>query len=103
MSSQNPKFNLGKIVCTATIHNAMQEDKQFARDIANAMERYCGKDWGDLCEADKQMNEESLKYPDDLYILAAYHTCKGKIYIITNRISEKAGDNATTVCFPSER
>ena len=48
-------------------------------------------------------NEDALKYPDDLYLLAAYETCKGKIWIITNRISENAGDNATTVCFPSER
>ena len=49
----------------------------------------------DICQA--------LQYPDDLYLLGAYKTCKGKIYIITNRISEKAGDNATTVCFPDER
>lgn len=54
-------------------------------------------------EEDKQTNENALQYPDDLYLLAAYETCKGKIWIITNRISEIAGDNATTVCFPSER
>lgn len=34
---------------------------------------------------------------------AAYKTCRGKIYIITNRISEIAGDNATTICFSDER
>lgn len=27
----------------------------------------------------------------------------GKIWIITNRVTEEAGVNATTVCFPSER
>ena len=52
---------------------------------------------------DKQTNEDALQYPDDLYLLGAYKTCKGKIYIITNRISETAGDNATTICFPDER
>ena len=96
-------FNLGKVVCTATLNNAMQENKQFAREVVSAMERYCNKDWGDLDAEDKQTNENALQYPDDLYILAAYKTCKGKIYIITNRISETAGDNATTICFPSER
>lgn len=35
--------------------------------------------------------------------MGAYNTSKGRIWIITNRISEIAGDNATTVCFPEER
>ena len=96
-------FNLGQVVCTATINSVMTENKQFAREVMSAMERYCNKDWGDLCKEDKQINEDALEYPEDLYILAAYQTSKGKIYIITNRISEMAGDNATTVCFPEER
>lgn len=96
-------FNLGKVVCTATLNKAMTENKQFASEVSSALQRYCNKDWGDLDAEDKQTNEDALQYPDDLYILAAYKTCKGKIYIITNRISEKAGDNATTICFPSER
>lgn len=96
-------FNLGKVVCTATVNNAMMENKHFAKDIFSAMERYCNKDWGDLDAEDKQINDDALNYPEDLYLLAAYKTCKGKIYIITNIISEMAGDNATTICFPSER
>lgn len=96
-------FNLGKVVCTATVNNEMMENKQFAREILSAMERYCNKDWGDLDAEDKQINDDALNYPEDLYLLAAYKTCKGKIYIITNRISEMAGDNATTICFPDER
>ena len=96
-------FNLGQVVCTATLDNAKTENKQFAREVVSAMERYCNKDWGDLDEEDKQTNEDALQYPDDLYLLGAYKTCKGKIYIITNRISETAGDNATTICFPDER
>lgn len=96
-------FNLGKIVCTATLHNVMSENSRFAKEVITAINRYSNKDWGDLCEEDKQINEDALQYPDDLYLLAAYQTCKGKIYIITNRISENAGDNATTVCFPDER
>lgn len=96
-------FNMGKVVCTATINNIMSENKQFAREVISALQRYSNKDWGDLCKEDKQMNEDALQYPDDLYLLAAYKTCKGKIYIITERISENAGDNATTVCFTDER
>lgn len=96
-------FNVGKVVCTTTLNNAMSENKQFANEVMSALQRYCNKDWGDLCEEDKQTNDDALQYPDDLYLLAAYKTCKGKIYIITERISENAGDNATTLCFPDER
>lgn len=96
-------FNLGKVVVTNSINNFMVKDKQFRKEVIDALLRYCNKDWGDLDAEDKQTNEDALQYPDDLYILAAYKTCRGKIYIITNRISEIAGDNATTICFPDER
>ena len=92
-------FNVGKVVCTATLNNAMSENKQFAREVVSAMERYCNKDWGDLDAEDKQTNEDALQYPDDLYLLAAYKTCKGKIYIITERISENAGDKCNYSMF----
>lgn len=96
-------FNLGKVVCSRSVYDLLVEDLQFRTDVSRAMQRYKNKDWGDLDAEDKQINEEALMYPDDLYILAAYRTCKGKIYIITNRISERAGDNGTTICFPEER
>lgn len=96
-------FNVGKVVATIGVNNTIKENEQFAREIISALQRYVNKDWGDLGEEDKQTNEDALQYPDDLYLLGAYKTCKGKIYIITNRISETAGDNATTICFPDER
>ena len=92
-------FNVGKVVCTATLNNIMSENKQFANEIMSALQRYCNKDWGDLCEEDKQTNEDALQYPDDLYLLATYKTCKGKIYIITERISENAGDKCNYSMF----
>lgn len=96
-------FNIGKIMVTRGIYEAIKENSRFAAEVNLSLQRYAVKDWGNLSDDDKQANEESLKYPDDLYLLTAYETCKGKIWIITNRISENAGDNATTVCFPSER
>ena len=92
-------FNVGKVVCTATLNNIMSENKQFANEIMSALQRYCNKDWGDLCEEDKQTNEDALQYPDDLYLLATHKTCKGKIYIITERISENAGDKCNYSMF----
>ncbi len=96
-------FNLGRIVATHGINEAIAENTRFAMEVGLCLKRYFVRDWGDLSEEDRKRNEDALQYPDDLYLLATYNTCKGKIYIITNRISEIAGDNATTVCFPDER
>lgn len=96
-------FNMGKVVVTHGVNEAMKENSRFAAEVNLSLQRYAVKDWGNITDGDKQVNEDALKYPDDLYLLAAYETCKGEIWIITNRISENARDNATTVCFPSER
>lgn len=96
-------FNVGKVAVTRGINGAIAENQKFALEVELSLQRYCVKDWGCIDEEDKQANEDALQYPDDLYLLGAYQTCKGKIWIITNRISEVAGDNATTVLFPDER
>ena len=95
-------FNMGKVVVTCGVNEAL-ENKRFALEVSLALERYAVKDWGDLCESDQEINNDALNNQDDLYLLAAYQTCKGKIYIITNRISENPGVNSTIVCFPEER
>lgn len=94
---------MGQVVVTKSINDLMAAEQKFAVEVTVALQRYAVKDWGNLDEEDKQTNEEALNYPDDLYVMGAYDTSKGKIWIITNRISEKAGENATTVCFPDER
>lgn len=96
-------FNLGKVVVTNGINSTMLENKEFANEVFISLKRFCGKDWGDICEEDALVNERALEYPDDLYLLGAYHTCRGKIWIITERISEVPGDNGTIVLYPSER
>lgn len=96
-------FNVGQVVVTKGINEAIAESGRFSLEVSLCLTRYCVKDWGTLSEDDRQVNEEALQYPDDLYLLGVYQTSKGKIYIITNRKSEIAGDNVTTVCFPEER
>lgn len=96
-------FNMGQILITRGISETVGESERFAAEVVLALHRFAVKDWGDLDAEDIKANEEELNNPDDLYLLAAYRTSKGRIWIITNRISEKAGDNATTVLFPYER
>ena len=97
---------MGRVYMTNGINEAMRGNDQFTQEIFSSLKRFSGKDWGELCEEDKQMNENSLDNPEDIYLLAAYQTCRGKIYIITNRVSEEVGKNqvnATTVMFPDAR
>lgn len=96
-------FNMGQVVTTRSINDLMAAEQKFAVEVTVALQRFAVKDWGDMDAEDKQTNEEALNYPDDLYLMGAYNTSKGRIWIITNRISETPGDNATTVCFPDER
>lgn len=96
-------FDMGQVVVTKEINDIMTANKKFATEIMVSLQRYAVKDWGCLDNEDKKTNDEALDYPEDLYILGAYKTSKGKIWIITNRISEDSEINATTVCFPDER
>ena len=96
-------FDMGQIVVTRSINDYMNVDGKFATEINLCLRRFAVKDWGELDKEDKQTNEEALQYPDDLYLMGAYQTSKGKIWIITNRISATEVINVTTVCFPEER
>lgn len=102
MMFESKYFNIGMLAFTHAVNDTIAENTQFAKDVVSSIKRYIDKDWGEISYEDKEVNDEALKFPDNLYLFAAYKTCKGKIYIITNRKSEIAGDNATTVLFPDE-
>lgn len=82
---------------TNTIARGIKENPQFAKEVQCAAARYLAEDWGDLCDADKESNDLSVKNGDDL-ILGKYTTCEGDIYILT-----EWDRSATTVMFPDER
>lgn len=96
-------FNMGMIVVTRGINATMKESDHFKMEVFYALDSFSNKNWGILCEEDQKINEDALRYPEDLYLFGAYQTSRGKIDIITNRKSEIAGDNVTTVLFPDER
>lgn len=85
----------GNILVTRGIANEMGNNRVFAREIATAFIRYQRKDWGDLCQEDKDMNDQVIETQGR--ILAAYQTSKGKIWIIT-----EWDRSATTILFPCE-
>ena len=89
------RFKTGNLYQTRGIAAATEERPHFFNEIINAYERYIKGEWGDLCEEDKQANEEALKYGDRL--LAKYKTSIDDIYIIT-----EADRSATTILFCDE-
>ena len=65
-------------------------------DVQTGLSRHICGDWGDVCDDDKQANDEALTCGARL--LSAYHTGAGrKFWIIT-----EADRSVTTVLLPEE-
>ena len=80
---------------TRGISNSMEGNSKFFNEVMIAFNRYVNGDWGDLCDEDKQANEDALK--NGYRLLGKYNTCRGSIYIIT-----EWDRSVTTVLFPDE-
>lgn len=85
------RFALGQTVITRGALNELSET-----DVQNGLARHGRGDWGDVCDDDKQANDDALTYGARL--LSAYHTTTDrKFWIIT-----EADRSATTVLLPEE-
>lgn len=92
---EKPKINLpltlGRIVITANAKNTLSDS-----DVAAAIARHRSGDWGDLCEEDREVNEDALE--NNERILSVYHSEKGKkFWVIT-----EADRSCTTVLLPED-
>jgi len=97
-------FSLGQTLATYAINEAMSS-QPFNAFIQNSIRRHHSKDWGDCCDEDRQVNDESLKM--DMRLLSVYNipsdlqnnnqNKEEKIWIIT-----EADRSTTTILFPSE-
>lgn len=90
-TTQEPRFAVGHIVATPGALREIPRD-----DIERALARHARGDWGDVCNADRQENEFSLK--QRLRLFSVYHTADGsRFWVIT-----EADRSATTVLLPEE-
>lgn len=88
-----PKFPLGQIVTTPGALDAFETTGQTPTEFIH---RHVSGDWGDLCDEDKQTNEEALSNGGRIF--SAYHLNDGtKIWVIT-----EADRSSTCVLLPSE-
>ncbi|WP_432799647.1 hypothetical protein [Poriferisphaera sp. WC338] len=97
--SDKPLFDLGRVVATQGALEALERAGQ--RSGAFLLRHQTG-DWGDLCDDDKQLNDEAIAHEGDLKkqsrVLSAYVTKVGDtIWIIT-----EWDRSFTTLLLPSE-
>ena len=85
----------GRILATRGVANEMEKSPEFAHEVAVALNRYQRKDWGELCQEDKELNDRAIENNDR--ILAAYKVGNETIWIIT-----EWDRSATTILFPNE-
>lgn len=93
------RFDLGPVVSTPGALEAMTRNEV---DPLHYISRHARGDWGDLCEDDKQANEDAIQ--SGARILSAYHLPDGtKLWIITDaEIDEQHHRQATTFLLPDE-
>ena len=97
-------FSLGQTLATRAINEAMRS-APFSAFVRRSLHRHHSRDWGDCCEEDRKINDESLAM--DMRILSVYnipeelqnvdHQGNNKIWIIT-----EGNRSATTILYPDE-
>ncbi|PUA41281.1 SAM-dependent methyltransferase [Pseudomonas protegens] len=90
-----PLFSPGQIVMTAAVHHHVDSGQL---DPTPYLKRHLAGDWGDLCDEDRNTNQDALQYGDRLF--SSYNVEFGdetKLWIIT-----EADRSVTTLLLPSD-
>lgn len=90
------KFELGTMVATRGVNEEMDRNPEFHDFVNKSFERHINGDWGDICEEDKQSNDEALNNHGSLYSKYIFNG-DISIFIIT-----EWDRSATTILFPEE-
>ena len=94
-------FKTGPVMMTPGIKELMCAGNQAIEVIQRCLDRHTEADWGDLCDEDKQLNDDALEAersgrPTDS-LFSSYDTDLGQIYIIT-----ECDRSVTTILLPNE-
>ncbi|MEQ6436264.1 hypothetical protein V8Z74_14715 [Comamonas sp. w2-DMI] len=74
-----PRFPLGRVTMSAAAAAVLLDHEDVIYDI---LRRHSTGDWGDLCEYDKDMNEEALQSGDRLF--SKYSALNQTFNVFTN-------------------
>ena len=89
------KFELGQTVVTRGVAEVLEQDAKFSEFVMVSIRRHATGDWGEMCEEDREANDEALQHGGRLF--SSYTKGDWKIWIIT-----EWDRSYTTVLFPSE-
>jgi hypothetical protein len=84
-------FPFGHVLATSNVVATVS-----SQDIADALDRHGRCDWGDLCNSDRQLNDDSVDFGNRL--LSAYKDSNG----VTFWIITEADRSSTTVLLPQD-
>lgn len=90
--TRSRRFRLGRLVITS---NALGIAKEKDIDVSLLIRRHLQGDWGDVCEEDRQANEEALIHGNRL--MSVYQSKDVKLWIIT-----EADRSVTTILLPED-
>lgn len=81
-------FETGPVLMTPGIRELMYSDQSAADTVQRCLDRHRDGDWGEFCDDDRQLNQDSLdeeKEKGFTYenLFSSYETDFGKIYVIT--------------------
>lgn len=92
---------VGGLYQTKGVSDLANEIQGFSNFINKSLDKFFDKDWGTICDEDKQENEYALE--DGGMILGVYqHESGKKIWIIADAQSEENFRQAITVLLPDE-
>lgn len=94
---EEPKksFETGQLVSTEGIASACESDKEFNKEVSQALKKYMCCNWGDSEADDKALNDRAVENGEK--IVACYETSKGLVFIDTD-----AERKCTTIMFADE-
>ena len=88
-----------EMVATAGINQMISESEEFSESVVDALVRFIGRDWGNVCEEDWEANDmdaDSLRDGGSGRIIAVYESGSGNPFWIIK------DPQAITVLFPDE-
>jgi hypothetical protein len=96
--THKPKFSLGQVVATPGALEALEASHQSPQFF---LARHVQGDWGEVCDEDKMLNDQSLI--DGSRLLSAYRTLKNeRLWIITEAADDQGSRSTTTILRPDE-
>jgi hypothetical protein len=90
-----PRFPLGQVVMTRGVMQFCLENSVDSEDLTSCLRRHQCGDWGNMCDEDKQTNNEAVRYGNR--VMSEYSLQNERIWVITEH-----DRSVTTILLPEE-